>query len=98
MPPAQDEESGLDIDLNSLSPEGLVALIQQLEGSHHLGLRKRAQKELVDRLKKQGFTNQRIAVLLTTNVYGIAKKRAIAREWADALEITDKEFLKFIGK
>ena len=100
MPPAQvdDEESGLNADLFSLSPKGLVDLIQQLEGSRHLGLRKRAQKELVDRLKKQGFTNQRIAVLLTTNVYGIAKKRAIATEWADALGITDKEFLKLIGK
>ncbi|MBI3610204.1 MAG: hypothetical protein HY204_05830 [Nitrospirae bacterium] len=46
-----DEESGLDVDLKSLSPEGLVELIQQLEGSRHRGLRKRAQKELVDRLR-----------------------------------------------
>ena len=91
-------ESGLDLDLKSLSPEGLVDLIQQLEGSRHLALRKRAQKELVDRLKKQGFTLQRIAILLTTNVYGLAKKRAIAREWADALNVTPNEFMKLIGR
>lgn len=93
-----DEGEGLDVDLNSLSPEGLVVLIQQLEGSRHLGLHKRAQTELVDRLKKQGFTNQRITALLTTNVYGMAKKKTIAKEWADALGVTYKEFLKFIGK
>ena len=93
-----EKESGLDVDLNSLSPEGLVDLIQRLEGSRHLGLRTRAQKELVERLKKQGFSSQRIAVLLTTNVYGMAKKRAIAKEWAGALGVTDKEFLKLIGK
>ncbi|MBI3995842.1 MAG: hypothetical protein HY349_07690 [Nitrospirae bacterium] len=39
-----DEKDGLDVDLKSLSPEGLVELIQQLEGSRHPGLRKRAQR------------------------------------------------------
>jgi len=94
----ESEESGLDVDLKSLSAEGLVELIQQLEGSRHHVLRKRAQKELVDRLKKQGFTPRRIAVLLTTDVYGVAKKRAIAKEWADALGITPREFMRLIGK
>jgi hypothetical protein len=93
-----DEAAGLDVDLKSLSPEGLVELIQQLEGSRHLGLRRRAQKELADRLKEQGFSNQRIAILLTMNVYGIAKKRAIAKEWADALGVTPNEFMQLIGK
>ena len=93
-----DEEAGLDVDLKSLSSEGLVELIQQLEGSRHLGLRKRAQKELVDRLKEQGFSSQRIAILLMTNVYGIVKKRAIAKEWADALGVTPNEFMRLIGK
>jgi hypothetical protein len=93
-----EEESGLDVDLKLLSPEGLVELIQQLEESRHLGLRKRAQKELVGRLRKQGFKLQRIAVLLTTNVYGVAKKREIAKEWADALGVTPNEFMQLIGK
>ncbi|MBI3811453.1 MAG: hypothetical protein HY283_04520 [Nitrospirae bacterium] len=93
-----DEKDGLDVDLKSLSSEGLVELIQQLEGSRHHGLRKRAQKELVDRLKGQGFTSQRIAILLTTNVYGVVKKRAIAKEWADALGVTPNELMRLIGK
>jgi hypothetical protein len=93
-----DEKDGLNVDLKSLSPEGLVELIQRLEGSRHLGLRKRAQKELVDRLRGQGFNSQRIAILLTTNVYGVVKKRAIAKEWADALGVTPNEFIRLIGK
>ena len=98
MTPADDPETGIDVDLGSMSSEGLVDLIQQLEVSRHIGLRKRAQKELVDRLKKQGFTDQRIAVLLTTNVYGLAKKKAIAKEWADALGVKPNEFMRVIGK
>ena len=98
MAEQNDEESGLDVDLKSLSPEGLVELIQQLEGSRHLGLRKRAQKELVNRLRRQGSSTQRIASLLTTNVYGVVKKRAIAKEWADALGVTPNEFMRLIGK
>ncbi len=33
-----------------------------------------------------------------TNVYGIVKKRAIAKEWADALGVTPNEFMRLIGK
>jgi hypothetical protein len=98
MTSEDDPKTGVDVDLDSLSPQGLVSLIQQLEGSRHVRLRKRAQKELVGRLKKQGFSVQRIAVLLTTNVYGMTKKRAIAKEWADALGVTPNEFMKLIGK
>ena len=98
MAQEDDKEPGLDADLSSLSPESLVELIQLLEGSSQQGLRKRVQKELADRLKKRGFTSERIAILLTTNVYGTTKKRAIAKEWAEALDITPLEFLRFIGK
>jgi hypothetical protein len=96
--PEHGEESGLDADLKSLSPESLVELIQLLEGSAHQRLRKKAQKELVERLKKQGFSNEQIAVLLTTNVYGVTKKKSIAKEWSEALGITYEEFLKLIGR
>ena len=50
-----DYELGLDVDLISISTEGLVVLIQQLEGGRHLGLRKRVQTELVERRRKKGF-------------------------------------------
>lgn len=98
MAPADDPEASIDVDLGSMSSEGLVDLIQKLEGSRHSSLQKRARKELVDRLKKEGFTVQRLAVLMTRNVYGMTKKRAIAKEWADSLGVTPNEFMKFIGK
>jgi hypothetical protein len=37
-------------------------------------------------------------MILTSNVYGEKKRLAIAKEWADALEISVDEFLKLIGK
>lgn len=88
---------GINIDVKSLSHTGLVEIIQELKGSKYPELLRMAQKELVERLKKKGFNNQKIAVLLTTNVYGLAKKKAIAKEWADALGLTKEEFLQLIG-
>jgi len=88
----------ISIDVKSLSHTNLVEVIQKLKDSEHPELLRMAQKELVERLKQKGFTNKKIATLLTINVYGVAKKKAIATEWADALEITKEEFLQLIGK
>lgn len=88
----------LNIDVSSLSHENLVEVIKQLEGSRYIAVRKKAQRELVKRLKNKGFGNKKIAMILTSNVYGIRKRIAIAKEWADALEISIKEFLELIGK
>jgi len=92
------EKGGISIDVKLLSHTNLVEVIQKLRGSEYPELLQMAQKELVDRLKQKGFNNQKIATLLTTNVYGTAKKRAIAEEWANALGVTKKEFLRLIGK
>lgn len=86
------------IDVSSLSNEGLVEVIKQLEDSAYITVRKKIQKELVKRLKEKGFKNKQIAMILTSNVYGLRKRLSIAKEWADALEISVDEFLKFIGK
>ena len=90
-------EEDISIDIKSLSHVNLVEIIQELKGSKYSDLLGKAQKELVERLKKKGFNNQKIATLLTTNVYGVTKKKAIAKEWADPLGITKEEFLKLIG-
>ena len=58
------KDAEFDVDVTTLSPEGLVELIKQLEGSRYLQLRQKAQRELVNRLKVKGFTNRQIAVLL----------------------------------
>ncbi|MBI5237158.1 MAG: hypothetical protein HY887_01885, partial [Deltaproteobacteria bacterium] len=48
-------------------------------------------------LKREGLNNQKIAKILTANVYGVLKRKTIAKEWAEALGVSKKEFLKFIG-
>ncbi len=88
----------LNIEVASLSHENLVDVIKQLNDSTHATVRKKAQKELVNRLKEKGFSNKKIATILTSNVYGIKKRLLIAKEWAEALEISIEEFLRLIGK
>ena len=91
-------KSGLNIDVKSLSHISLVEVIQKLKGSNYPELLRLAQKELVERLKRKGFDNKKIATILVANEYGIAKKKLIAEEWADVIGITKKEFLELIGK
>lgn len=91
-------KGGISIDVKSLSHINLVTVIQELRGSNYPELLKTARKELVERLKRKGFDNKKIAAILVANVYGVAKKKLIAEEWADAMEITKKEFLELIGR
>ncbi len=91
-------ENFLNVDVASLSHQNLVELIKQLDDSPYVSVRKKAQKELVRRLKKKGFSNKRIAMILVSNVYGKRKRLAIAKEWAEALEISENEFLRLIGE
>jgi len=93
-----DDENSFSIDVSSLSHENLVEVIKQLKDSAYVTVRKKAQRELVKRLKDKGFSNKRIAMLLTSNVYGTRKRLEIAKEWAEALEISTKEFMKLVGK
>ena len=93
-----EDEDFFSMDVSSLSHENLVEIIEQLKDSAYVTVRKKAQKELVKRLKKKGFDNKRIATILTNNVYGIRKRLAIAKEWAEALEISKDEIMKLIGK
>lgn len=90
-------EESLSVELSSLSHSNLVELIGFLENSPYSVLRKKAQKELVRRLKEKGFDNKSIAKLLVSNVYGRREKILIAKEWAEALEISSDAFLKLIG-
>lgn len=90
-------EGDINIDVKSLSHANLVEIIQELKGSNYPNLLRKAQRELVERLKGKGYDNQKVATLLATNVYGVTKKKEIAKEWAEALDITKEEFLKLIG-
>ncbi len=92
----KNENNFLNIDVSSLSHENLVEIIKQLKDSAYEKARKKAQKELVKRLKEKGFDNKGIVKILTNNLYGTRKRLAIAKEWAEALEISEEEFTKLI--
>ncbi|MBI5560016.1 MAG: hypothetical protein HY883_01925 [Deltaproteobacteria bacterium] len=94
----KEDKSGINIDVKSLSHASLVEVIKELRGSNYPGLLRKAQKELVERLKRKGIDNKKIAAILIANVYGTAKKKLIAEEWAEALGVTKEKFLELIGK
>ncbi len=86
-------KGGIGIDVKSLSDRNLFSVIKGLKESNHPELLQQARKELVCRLKKEkGFNNQRIAKIITANVYGVKKRKEIADEWAKLLGITKKNF------
>lgn len=87
----------VNIDFKGLSERGFYAVLEELRGSDQFDLLFQAKRELVERLRKQGFANKKIAKLLTANVYGVLRRREIAKEWAPVMAITKQEFLKLIG-
>ena len=82
----------LSIDVKSCNPHELVALIDQLNGGQHEGLRNELQRELVSRLRAKGLSNARIIDTLIQGVGRASVRDQIAKQWAQALEITVKEF------
>lgn len=87
---------GINIDVKSLSHTNLVTVIQELRSSNYPELLKMARNELIERLKRKGFSNKKISKILVANEYGMAKKKSVAKEWAELLGITKKEFLELI--
>lgn len=87
----------INIDFKGLSDNGLYDVLEGLRGSDNSEMIFHARKELVGRLRKKRFTYKKIAKLLTANVYGVLRRRQIAKEWATVLGITKQEFLKLIG-
>ena len=85
-------KNGIEIDVKNYSEKALLEIIRQLRGSQHWFQQMAAQKELVSRLRaKRSMTTEQIVTVLTQ---GRTKREQaeVAAEWADALEITVKEF------
>ncbi|MBI5902528.1 MAG: hypothetical protein HZB84_03460 [Deltaproteobacteria bacterium] len=91
------DKGSVSIDVTSLSHATLVKIIEELKGSNYQELLIKAQKELVERLKRKGYDDKKIACILVANVYGNVKKKLIAQEWAGGLGITKDKFLELIG-
>lgn len=86
-----EEDAGWSVDVESCSPEQLVELAKQLKGSEHKTQLLAVQREMVSRLRKAGFNNQKIVDTLIANTW-VGDRPDLAKEWAAALGITEKEF------
>lgn len=86
-----DGQSGWNIDVKSCSPEQLVELSRQLEGSEHKEQLLEVRREMVARLRKAGSSNQEIVDTLIIGVWK-ADRNAMAEEWSLVLGITEQEF------
>lgn len=86
----------LSIDHKTCSPSQLVAFIEDLDGGKHDALRSTLKKELVDRLRAKGLTDQRIIEELLRGVGTSAKRNKIAKDWAPVFGLTPKELKRIV--
>ena len=85
------EKPGLEIDVKSCSTQQLVELARQLRGSSHNTVLRDIQRELVERARTAGRTNQQIVDALIMGMTETERK-AIAKEWCAALGVSEEEF------
>ena len=88
---------GWSISVKSISTATLMELYQLLKESGDKSRVVEIQGELVKRARAEGLTTQEIVRAL---VAGVGKKReraAIAREWSEALRLTEKEARRLAG-
>jgi hypothetical protein len=83
--------SGWSIDVETCSPEQLVELSRQLEGSEHTEQLLAVRREMIARLRKAGSSNQEIVDILIIGVWK-SDRNAMAEKWSPILEITEQEF------
>ncbi len=88
------DEPGWEIDLKGLSTQELMVHIENLRGSRYETQALTARKEFIRRMREEhGASDQKIASGLTANRW-IKDRPRIAKEWAPAMGITEKEFAR----
>lgn len=92
-----DQKPGWNIDVKSCSPEQLVELLEQLEGSQHKAQVLEIQRELVERARKLGRTTQQIVDGLCRRLPTKRERTKMAQRWSVALGISEEEFKRMAG-
>lgn len=87
-----DRERGWGIDVKSFSTEQLVKLHQELDASEHEDVQLDIRRELVTRIRRQGWSDAKIIDYFMSGVPKGEKRNQIAKGWAPALGISEKEF------
>jgi len=80
------------IDIKSLSTNEIVSLLGQLNESKFKEVTIDLRRELIQRARDEGTTDETIVRTLTRGVARGAKLDALAKEWASVLGLSVKEF------
>jgi hypothetical protein len=83
--------SGWSIDPKKYSTKTLAALYRLLDDSPDKSQRQEIQRELVARAEAQGFTTKEILRALVQGVGSRVERGRIAKEWSEALGLSEKE-------
>ena len=81
----------------SASTATLAELYRLLEGSRDPSKRIEIQRELVKRARDQGLSTREIVEILVANVRTRRARGQIAKEWAEALGLTEREAKRLAG-
>ena len=88
---------GWSIRLEGMSTATLMELYRLLKESNDKRQAIEIQKELVRRAKAEGMTIQEIVDVLVAGIGRRSLRAAIAREWAEALGLTEEEAKRLAG-
>jgi hypothetical protein len=86
-----DQKLSVTVDVKTCSPQQLVELSRQLKGSRHTALLLEVRKEMVERLRKAGASNQKIVDTIIVNMWKGDRANLIT-EWSEVLGISEQEF------
>ena len=87
-----DEESGWTFDILNASSAELVRVLGGLDENSQEGLQFNIKKELVERARSKGNTDEQIINTLNAGVPKGEQRNKIAKKWAKALGISEREF------
>ena len=80
------------VDVKSLSNQKLVELSLNLHGSEHREVVESLRRELVERIKAKGISNEEIVKRIASGVPRGRKLNDIAKAWAGILGLSLEEF------
>jgi len=86
------KEPSWKVDVKSLSNQKLVELSLSLDGSEHKEVVESLRRELVERLRAIGISNEEMVKRIASGVPRGRKFNEIAKAWAEILGMSVEEF------
>ena len=86
------KEPSWKVDVKSLSHQALVDLLKQLNASKHREVIESLRRELIDRSRTRGLSNQEIIKLIALGIPRGRRLNELAKTWAEILGVSVEEF------